>query len=285
MHTRLWQQFRPGRVTRYHQVDDVFTRASDLVYDLPVPKRKFWIRKNYSPLNPMIASMLFQAQSERSAEHYIAALVLQAPRAVMAQRRMDGHPNGMHDKHRRIDELIAFNDTYVSLILSLRDDDRDQANDRLKQLMDRFCKHLKAPCFNNDQWQAITHGLSREIAVYRTAKELGYNVQMTSRQQDAMGVDMVITDSRRDRSINLDIKTRSSFHFRLKDLTNEGRVSEMQREAAEHAGFCMVVNGHGDEAVHTTLLRIDEETYGRVVSFRLERPQALAAKLDEILQY
>ena len=151
--------------------------------------------------------------------------------------------------------------------------------------MDRFCKYLKAPCFSNEQWEAITHGLSREIAVYRTAKELGYTVRMTSRRQDAMGVDMVITDARRGRSLNVDIKTRSSFHFRLKDLVKEGRIPEMQREAAEHNGFCMVINGHGVEAVHTILLRIDEETYGRVLSFRLERPQALAAKLEEIMRY
>lgn len=285
MHTRLWQQFRPARVARYHQIDDVFSRASDIVYGLPIPKRKIWIRKNYQALNPLIASALLEAQNQHASEHYVAALVLQAPRAVVAQRRMDGHPNGTHDKHRRIDELISFNDTYVSLILSLHDDDREQANDRLKQLMDRFCRYLKAPCFSNEQWEAITHGLSREIAVYRTAKELGYDVRMTSRQQDAMGVDMVVTDSRSGRSINLDIKTRSSFHFRLKDLAKEGRIPEMQREAAEHAGFCMVVNGHGDEAVHTILLRVDEETYGRIDAFRLERPQALAAKLEEIMRY
>lgn len=285
MHKRGWLQIKPGRVARKHQINDVFTRGSDLVYQLNIPKRKFWQRREYSLLSTAINDMMATAEQQHLAEYFVASLILQAPRSAMAQKNMDHYPHGFHEKHQRLDELIFFNDTYVSLILALRDDDREQANDRLKQLMDRFCKYLKAPCFSNEQWEAITHGLSREIAVYRTAKELGYEAHMTSRRQDAMGVDMVITDSRLEKSINLDIKTRSSFHFRLKDLVSEGRISEMQRESAEHNGFCMVVNGHDDEAVHTTLLRIDEEAFGRVLSFRLERPQVLAEKLADIMRY
>ena len=76
-------------------------------------------------------------------------------------------------------------------------------------------------------------------------------------------------------SINLDIKTRSSFHFRLEELHREGRISELEREEAEKFGHITVVNGHGNDAVTTTLLRIDEETYGRSINFHLERSGAL----------
>jgi len=287
MKKRLWQSFRPGRVAHTHQVDDVFTRASDIVYSLPIAKRKFWQRKNYQALNPLIALSLLEAEKQHSAEHYIVALILQAPQSAVAQRRMKGYRyhSSSRDKSRRIDELIRFNDTYVSVILALSDSEREQANDRLKQLMDRFCRFLKSPCFSNEQWEAITHGLGREIAVYQTAKELGYQVKMTSRQQDAMGVDMVIHDRELNRSINLDVKTRSSFHFRLKDLVRTGRIPPGQRDAAEYTGFCMVVNGRGEEAVETILLRIDEEAYGRVINFRLERPDVLASKLADIMRY
>ena len=149
-------------------------------------------------------------------------------------------------------------------MLALDEADYATFNNEAKRLMDRFCKHVNAPCLTNEQWQAITHGLSREIAVYRDALRLGYQARMTSRREDAMGVDMVVADDE-GRSINLDIKTRSSFHFRLQDLHNEGRVSELEREEAEQFGHITVVNGHGGAAVTTTLLRIDEETYGRTI--------------------
>ena len=96
-----------------------------------------------------------------------------------------------------------------------------------------------------------------------------------------MGVDMVVTDAE-GRSINLDIKTRSSFHFRLQELHREGRVSELEREEAEQFGHSTVVNGHGHEAVTTTLLRIDEETYGRTIDFELERLEPLQLSIEQI---
>lgn len=106
---------------------------------------------------------------------------------------------------------------------------------------------------------------------------------MTSRRDDAMGVDMVVTDQVRSVSINLDIKTRSSFFYRINTLHQEGRISELEREEAEKFGHITVVNGHGGEAVTTTLLRIDEETYGRTIHFRLERLEPLQAAIGQII--
>jgi hypothetical protein len=263
----------------------IFTRARDIVQELPVPKRRLWQGHDYGELNGMVQGQLQQANATNQPEHYLAALILQSPRSVMAQKSMDKHPHGFHDKEARLDELITFNDTYVSLILALPSEMRHGVNDQIKQLIDDFCRQVHAPKFSGEQWEAITHGLSREIAVYLGARSLGYSAEMTSRHQDAMGIDMVIAHATNGRSINVDIKTRSSFHFRLKDLTSEGRISEMQREAAEHAGFCMVVNGHGDEQVHTTLLRIDEETYGLIQDFEISRLDVLGDKIAEIMRY
>jgi hypothetical protein len=278
---QIWRRFKPSVVRHYPVATEVYKRAQEIIDAQPIEKRRMWQKRDYSQLEEPIRTL----SESPHVESLMAALVLQAPRAVAAQRRMDDHPHGFHDKQARLYELIAFNDTYVSLILLLDDSYYTGVNDQLKFMMDRFCKYVKSPCFDNKQWEAITHGLSREIAVYRAIKELGYEVRMTSRQQDAMGVDMVMIHPKNGRAINLDIKTRSSFHFRLKDLASEGRISEAQREAGEHAGFCKVVNGHGDEQVHTTLLRIDEETYGQVQHFRIDRVVTLQEKLRMLMQY
>lgn len=277
----IWRRFKPSVTRHYPVATEVYKRAQDIIDQQAIEKRRMWQRRDYSQLEEPIRKLL----ESPKVESLLAALVLQAPRAVKAQHRMDDHPHGFHDKQARLYELIAFNDTYVSLILALDDSYYTGVNDQLKFMMDRFCKRVKSPCFDNKQWEAITHGLSREIAVFRAIHELGYDVAMTSRQQDAMGVDMVVRNPLNDTPINLDIKTRSSFHFRLKDLASEGRISEAQREAGEHAGFCMVINGQGDEQVHTTLLRIDEDTYGQVQHFKLDRLDALQEKLDQIMAY
>ncbi len=282
--SKIWRRFRPSPGRLQKLGGDVFARAEQLVAQQPIPKRHMWQRRDYSALNSIIHSLLEHGEKTYNPEMLLASLILQAPRAVSAQKKMDKHPHGFHDKEARLDELITFNDTYVSAILALEPYDRKLANERIKQRMDQFCKQLHATAFSNEQWEAITHGLSREIAVYIASRELGYDTQMTSRRADALGVDMVMVHPLSGRRLNIDVKTRSSFHFRLIDLAREGRISERQREAAEYAGYCVVVNGHGEEAIQTTLLRIDEETYGRVIDFRLERPEILGEKLKQIVR-
>lgn len=277
----IWRRFKPSVTHHYPAATDLYKRAQRIIDEQPIEKRRMWQQRDYSQLDPAIMKLL----ASTDVEDQLAALVLQAPRAVAAQRRMDEHPHGFHDKQARLYELIAFNDTYVNIILMLDESYYTGVNDQMRYMMDRFCKRVKSQCFSNKQWEAITHGLSREIAVFRAIKALGYETHMTSRQQDAMGVDMVVINPRNGRPVNFDIKTRSSFYFRLKDLASEGRISEAQREAGDHAGFCMVINGHGDEQVHTTLLRIDQETYGLIEHFKIKRTDILQEKLTTIMAY
>lgn len=262
----------------------VFEDAQAIIAQHMPSRQQFGRRRDVHVLDDVIRSLELRGMQDELPSVLLAALVLQAPRAVAAQRKMDKFSHGFHDKQHRLDELIGFNDAYVSLIILLPSQARLVANDEIKRMIDSFCRRMKSPSFSPEQWEAITHGLSREIAVFLSAKELGYQAVMTSRRADAMGVDMVITDPHSGAHLNVDIKTRSSFHFRLIDLQREGRVSEMQREAAEYTGYCMVVNGHGDQAVRTTLLRIDEETYGRVINFTLERPEVLGDLLEQIVR-
>jgi hypothetical protein len=259
----------------------VYERAHGIIDRQSIGKGRFWRRHDPHAFDSMIDAARGRAGATGDAAEWLAALILQAPRAVSAQRQMDKHPHGYHDKQARLYELIDFNDTYVSTVLALEEREFATFNDETKRLMDRFCRHVGSPCLTSEQWEAITHGLSREISVYRGALKLGYTARMTSRREDAMGVDMVVTDAE-GRSINLDIKTRSSFHFRLQELHREGRVSELEREEAEQFGHSTVVNGHGHEAVTTTLLRIDEETYGRTIDFELERLEPLQLSIEQI---
>lgn len=290
MQVHKWRRWRAkGNESRVG--GDVFARAeqevtSTLQRVLWSDARRVRVDQLEQPINVLLSQTeRFHDEQTGSSEQavvWLAALIMQAPRAVLAQRQMDAHPHGYSNKQARLYELIAFNDTYVSAILSLPEQYHPQCNDRIKQVMDQFCRRVKVPCLTNEQWEAITHGLSREIAVYHGALALGYRARMTSRREDAMGVDMVVTDEQTGMNINLDIKTRSSFHYRLQDLHNEGRITELQREEADQFGHITVRNGHGSESVVTTILRIDEETYGRVIDFTLERLEPLKTAIEQI---
>lgn len=279
----IWRRFRPrGYAAQLPGSGEIYQAAWQLVEQIPVDRRRMWQRHDVSALVGPIDGALARAEQTGDPVQYLAALILQAPRAVLSQRSMDKHPGGFHNREARLYELIAFNDTYVSLILALPESYYAECNDHIKRLMDQFCRRVRAPRFTNQQWEAITHGLSREISVYRGALSLGYQARMTSRREDAMGVDMVLTGSDGIQT-NLDIKTRSSFHFRLQDLAREGRISELEREEAEKFGHITVTNGHGSEAVRTTLLRIDEETYGRTINFAIERLEPLRDSIQQIV--
>lgn len=276
----IWRRFRPQQPV-WNTDDDIFERAEHIIDSHTQVPRRMWQRHDPSVLNDVITSLRAHGEHTSDVTTLLATLVLQAPRAVAAQRKMDKHPHGYHDKKARLFELIDFNDTYVSTVLAMPEHHLATFNDRVRQLITRACKRMGLPSFSNEQWDAITHGLTREIAVYRGAAHLGYQVRMTNRNEDAMGVDMVVTNADGE-EINLDIKTRSSFHFRLMDLEREGRISKLEQTEGEKFGHLTVINGHGHEAVRTTLLRIDEETYGATTGFALDHLEPLDTSFKQI---
>lgn len=195
------------------------------------------------------------------------SLLRQAPAAAQAQHQMDSHSHSYHTNKTRLYELIDFNDTFVALALSLKPEERSGFVERLKADMARACQEQHMPMFTDEQFEAITKGLSREVAVYLGALSQGFQARMTTRAQDAMGVDMVITDPVSKQSLNVDCKTPSAYHFRIKDLVEQGRMSEQDAERADLQGFAHEVNGQGDEAVAVTLLRIDPNEMGDIKDF------------------
>ncbi|MFZ1249168.1 MAG: hypothetical protein WAQ24_02505 [Candidatus Saccharimonadales bacterium] len=223
------------------------------------------------------------ALSGAKAWAWLYALLLQTPQAAIAQQQMDAHPHGYAARGERLYELIDFNDAYVSTILALPDTELPGFAEEAKRLMDWFCKRVGVRSFNDEQYRAIVQGLSREIAVYHAAEAEGFEVYMTNRTSDAMGIDMVITDRQTEKYVNIDCKAPSSYRHRIYELLREGRLSEQEVTAAEALGYIAEMNGHGQEKVEVVVWRIDRETYGEIRSFVFADTTHIKHSLQAIL--
>lgn len=214
----------------------------------------------------------------------LTALFAQAPRASLAQIQMDQRSRGYHDKQARLYELIDFNDTFDLVIMTLSDTDRARFVEKAKEAMDRTCKRVGAPCFSNEQWTAIVKGLSREIAVYLAAKNSGFYTIMTSRAQDALGVDIQVMDPESHAYINLDIKSPSAFRHRLEQLVKESRLTERELLLADERSYAQVTNGRGDRKVQVILFCTLPDYYGEVEDFRFTDEASIRERLNQLIR-
>ena len=286
----MWQRFRPktrGALAdkTVYEPDSLYAKARAVVDEAMHTSRSGRYGRREGLKRATRAANLLKERDSHDSIHLLARLILQAPGAVQAQREMDAHHGGYKNRQARIFELIDFNDTFVDTVFSLHDHDLPEFPQRLQSEIDRFCKHLHLPGFSEEQFEAIVHGLSREIAVYRALKRAGYIVHMTNRVQDAMGVDMVITDPDTKKAINIDVKTRSAFHFRLIDLQRQDRIDEERRLQCELAGFCAVRNGHGGQAVDTVLLRVATDYLGPIRNFDFVSIEPLVDLVSDALEH
>jgi len=231
-------------------------------------------------------------EAKHTAEHtsginraaaWLYALALQAPRAAVAQEAMDEHPHGYHNKEARLFELIDFNDALVASILALPKFMLPRATLEIKRLCELICKKAGTRCFSDEQFEAIVHGLSREIAVYHGLLQEGYEVEMTNRVSDAFGIDMRVTDPSSFHSVNVDIKTHSAYRYRIEQLRREGRLNDETFLMAERNGFAVVFNGHGAEKTKVVVWKIDHEVLGNVVNFAFENTKILGEQMKVIL--
>ena len=215
----------------------------------------------------------------------LAALFAQAPRASLAQAQMDRYSHGYHNKKERLYELIDFNDTFDLVVLSLSDKHRSEFVERAKQAIDRTCQRVGAPGFSEDQWQAITRGLSREIAVYLAAKNSGFHTIMTQRSQDALGIDIQVMDPESRRYINLDIKSPSSFRHRLEQLVKEDRLTEGELLRADERSYAVVTNGRGRQKVKVVLLGILPDRFGEIDDFEFIDIEPIRSTISRLIDY
>ncbi len=294
-----WRRWKPKQaavavVAQEHIADDrrVWERVERRIAVLKTSRRPWRQHGGVEWLEPLIQSAKDHAyrldtgheSTEERADAWLYALVLQAPRAAVAQESMDEHPQGYHNKEKRLFELIDFNDAFVAAVLALPDDELPYFPTKAKQLLDTMCKKAGTRCFSNEQWSVIVHGLSREIAVYRGVQQEGFAAEMTSRASDAFGIDMRITDSKTLRVVNVDIKTRSAYHYRIHDLFRDGRLSEEELLMAERRGFVRVYNSrNGEPKVPVVIWSIDHEVLGEIRDFTFLSTQALGEMLRAII--
>lgn len=222
------------------------------------------------------------AGQQATARHYRTLLLAQTPRAVLAQWQMDGHKHGYHDREKRLYELIDFNDSFVSLMLASPNQDVATFLQQLKSDMDSMCRQLNTPLFTAEQFEAITRGLGREITVYRAAQSLGFGVYMTSRTEDAFGIDMIITQPETRRELNIDCKTPSAFRRRLEELVDHDKITDAQLLKADNEDFITLMQRRGEEKVPVTLLCIRPETLGTINNFMFDDPHKLENLLNKI---
>lgn len=220
----------------------------------------------------------------KQAHDGMVALLAQTPRAVLAQLQMDQHPHGYRNKQERLYELIDFNDTLVDTVQLVSNSDRERFAEAAKVAADRICKRVGAPCFTNEQWSAIIRGLTREVAVYWAARNSGFNTHLTSRAQDALGIDMQIQDPESLRYINVDVKTPSAFRYRLDELVKEGRISPHDQLVADQQSYLVTTNGHGAHKVRVVLLCILPDTFGDLAAFRFVDESPMRDKLNLLIR-
>lgn len=272
-----WRRFLPKRTSSVvvKPANDLFSTARWIVETTPA--------NDFETLDARIESYK-QVMNESDPVQWLALLIMQAPRAAHAQAIMDEYPHGYHDREKRLFELIDFNDTLVSCVLLLSEDTLPTFPMLLKEELDLFCKKMYSREFDSEQFGAIIHGLSREIAVFKAAENAGLHTLMASRTADAFGIDMQIADSSTGRYINIDCKTSSSFHFRLKTLVKQHRMKQADTIDAETKGWWEIINrddrGH---KVKIILLRVSQDELGEIRDFRFVNEQAMAEKLKLIL--
>lgn len=278
---KKWRYFRPRSFTQTVERhsngtanQELFSRAAALTES---------ILKVHPTIDDAIDTLKHRTTNAPSAERLLALTLLLTPRAARAQMMMDEHKHNFHDRKTRLFELIDFNDTFVATVLALSDSERPEFAGRLYQTMQQFAKVHKTPVFMEGQFDAIVHGLSREIAVYHAALKEGFDALMTSRTDDAFGVDIQVRDRQTRGYANIDIKTRSSYYFRLKLLLQDHRITMSEADIALETGYCAVVNRHDDVKVPVVIFRIDHTILGDIVNFEFTDTARIGEKLQLVL--
>lgn len=281
-----WRRFRPRKqptpaVITHGNYHGVIADAWRLVDDIT---RDYDVRA-HDGIDQLDRSIDSRKTTASTAAEWVALVLLQTPRAARAQAQMDLHKHNYHNHHERLFELIDFNDSFVNSVLTLPKSELATYEKTLREASSELCRRLHAPNFTDEQYEAIVRGLSREIAVYRGAVELGYTARMTSRQEDAFGIDMVIDDAE-GRSVNVDVKTPSAFRHRMDDLEKEDRITEQQLLEADEQDFLVHIHKHQGshaEYIPVVLLCIRRETVGDIVDFEFTDPAQLGGLIDRAM--
>lgn len=286
----VWRRFKPRLPVLPivpHRGPTIYDQAEDLIRHKVASYSDHPRRLDFKLLDSLVNDLENQKPDALTPQIVIelAQLIARTPRAARAQDEMDRHHGGYRNRKARLYELIDFNDAFVHAVHELPSEDLPYFQKNIQKSMKRIVRLFKAPMFSDKQFDAIAHGLSREIAVYRAASAAGYDVRITDRVEDAKGVDMVISAPSTGVSMPIDCKTKSSFHFRLLDLKRDGYLTEEQRLRAELAGFHIVRAGRHNRAFQTTtLLRISTQDLGPIRYYDFVDPKHFLRLLQRAMQ-
>lgn len=277
-----WRRFRARPTLPRRTRTTALVPATREVLETVLSEHSLGRRATAEQLDSVIDYVRQRAHIEKTKELWFTLLLLQTPRAAAAQEYMDKHSHDYHQKNGRLFELIDFNDAFVSTVLLLSSEERDTFIAVAKQEMQAICKRVNARMLSDEQFEAITRGLSKEVAVYLGAIHEGFQAEMTSRSQDAMGVDLIVTDSVSGQKLNIDCKTPSAYRYRIEDLIQQGRLSEEEGRQADDLGYVMEENGNNDEAVLVTVFRVDPNEVGDITNFTFDDSSQLGDRLRAI---
>jgi len=275
---------------RVAQGDSLYERAkyemNDVLYDAYAQDLDHMKVERLAGVIDEMKRRVTDATRDEKPARLIALLLLQTPRAARAQDAMDNrHGHGYHNRSKRLYELIDFNDTFVDAVLALHADQRRDFIQNIYAMMQGVCRRARTHMFTYQQFEAITHGLSREIAVYLGAKREGFDVHMTNRVADGLGVDMQIRWPETGKYVNIDCKTTSAYGRRISTLEHEGRVTERAASLALARGYIRVVNGRDVERVDVVLFQVMHEAIGDIRNFEFTHTDVLAQKLKEVIAF
>ncbi len=285
MKTRAgWRRFLPKTNVTHKQTgaDNLEHILYTVLHDAPDSR---WKAADVEWLNGAIEMLRYRVQSAAPSEKAVllrALLIVQAPRAARAQAQMDAHKHGYHNREKRLFELIDFNDTFVDAVLALAPHERPGFAQRLYADIRKFSKQAGASVLSDEQYDAIVRGLSREIAVYLAARQLNYEARMTSRTDDALGIDMIITNAKTRNQLNIDCKTPSAFRYRLEDLVKEGRITDDELLKADEEDYITVVNRHNNERIPVTIVCIRPERLGEIKDFEFSDYRPIHQLIEEL---
>lgn len=294
----IYKVSAPRRVLRVTQRNDdqVFLSASRRpLYDeawshISIAARQrmpeHWQELRIEKLSSVLAALRHQidkAEGEELTSLLLALLIVQSPQAAKAQQLMQKRGIKFSKREDRLHELISFNDTFVDLILSFKEIPRD-IKDNIFYEIHRICGITRTHSFSYKDYGAISKGLEREIALYRAVEHAGFEVRMTSRIADGLGVDMQISEKGSGLQVNVDCKTESSYRFRLQALARQGRVRQSAFLKADEEGYVFFSVGRGKEAIPVVLMRLDEKLTGGVEEFRFRNEDSVGAIIQVLIE-
>lgn len=281
-----WRRFKPRHMILRREPAGLISTQHDMFQEVGdyVARRLPHRRPKQHQLDKLIKEFRGRAEASGRPEDWLAALYIQAPDAAAAQQELDKYPHGYHDTRARVLELIDFNDTFVACILAMNEEERLVFDGKAKGQCDRMCEVAHSPKFTDEQWRAIVRGLTREIAVYRAARERGFDACMPNRVGDAMGVDLQVRDPESKRYVNIDVKTPSSFRHRLEDLVQEGRLTDKELVEADERCYALETNGHNGGRVQVIVLCMLPDKFGEFGHFRLQNSEPMRQMLNFLIR-